>query len=383
MKPALRSFLIFFSIVLALYGLINFYVFNRLVFFGGYSIPLWAFIGVVMAYPLGRLIERAGEFRLSQVLMWMGSFWLAAMLWFFLLFLFLDLVDGIFRLAAGSSIYEMLQSYFTLKVLGMGMVLLVFALLGRGFWNVWNPVIRNLRIPSQKAFNGQEKLRLAIVSDVHAGTLVGKKRLGKMVKLINSQQPDVVLIAGDLLDEDVEPAYRQDAGQILEQLQAPLGVFAITGNHEYIGGITQAAEYITGHGIRLLRDEWVDVDGHFLLVGREDRDKVRFDGTPRMGLGQLIDGLDFSQPVVLMDHQPTGLDRKARYPFDLVISGHTHHGQIWPLNLITRAVFKLSRGYEKMNGTHFIVSSGYGTWGPPVRIGSRAEIVVVDWVQKQ
>jgi len=152
-------------------------------------------------------------------------------------------------------------------------------------------------------------------------------------------------------------------------------VWAITGNHEYIGGADKAVRYLTEHNITFLRDTFVVIDERFTLAGREDRDKPRFTGIQRQPLKKVLEGVDPSLPLVLMDHQPFQLDTVTAAGVDLQLSGHTHHGQIWPFNYITQAIYTLSWGYLKKGNTNFYVSCGYGTWGPPIRLGNRPEVV--------
>jgi len=217
-----------------------------------------------------------------------------------------------------------------------------------------------------------------MVSDIHLGALMGQRRVEAMVNRINSLNPDLVLFAGDILDEVISPVIYHDTGKPLLKLSAPLGVYAITGNHEYIGGIEKAVKYIEAHHIKLLRDSCIEIAQSFYLAGREDRDKKRFTGTKRKSLQDILEGIDHTLPVILMDHQPFNLDETINNKVDLQLSGHTHHGQIWPINYLTKRIFEISWGYQQKGQTHFYVSNGYGTWGPPIRLGSRPEIVCLE-----
>jgi uncharacterized protein len=171
---------------------------------------------------------------------------------------------------------------------------------------------------------------------------------------------------------------RRNLGETLKSLHAPLGVWAITGNHEYIGGAKDAVTYLKEHNIKFLSDTAILVDGRFYLAGREDRDRSRFSGQPRKPLEEIMKEIDRSYPLILMDHQPFQLSKTEKLGVDLQLSGHTHHGQIWPFNYITNAMYELSWGYMKKGNTHFYVSSGFGTWGPPMRVGNRPEIVSIN-----
>ena len=374
------AFLIFFTIVITVYALVNIYIFSR----GLQAIPpgstlrswyIWIFWVLAASYVAGRFLERAYISQASDILIWVGSFWLAAMLYFFLIVLLVDL----FRLAnriipflpdAASAASGLLR----FRVLGAS-ILVVAGLVVAGYINARHPRVTRLDVTIPKSANGMEKLEAVVMSDIHLGTLIGNGHLGRIVKKVNALQPDIILLPGDILDEDLEPVIRQNIGVTLKQLSAPLGVYGVMGNHEYIGGPEQAYEYLESHGITMLRDSVLRVNDSFYLVGREDRDKPRFAGRERMPLAKLLEGADFSYPVILMDHQPYYLEQAAELGVDLQLSGHTHHGQLWPLNLITRAIYTISSGYGNIQGMHAYVSNGVGTWGPPVRIGNRPEIL--------
>ncbi|HNY02698.1 MAG TPA: hypothetical protein PKG48_08935, partial [Bacteroidales bacterium] len=169
----------------------------------------------------------------------------------------------------------------------------------------------------------------------------------------------------------------RDLGTNLTRIRAKYGVYAITGNHEYIGGAEAAVQYLWDHGLTMLRDTAVYIEPGLYLVGREDRDRPRFSGKERKELAEIMSGIDRTKPVILLDHQPFHLEQAEEQGADLQLSGHTHHGQLWPFNYITLAMYEVSSGYKKKGNTHVYVSPGFGTWGPPVRIGNRPEIVLI------
>lgn len=190
-------------------------------------------------------------------------------------------------------------------------------------------------------------------------------------------KPDIILLAGDIVDEDLAPVIDQNLGECLKQLYAPFGVYGITGNHEYIGGAEPAVKYLEENGITMLRDTVIQINNSFYLAGREDRDKNRFSGQKRLEVSELLQQVDKTLPIILLDHQPFALDKAAEAGVDLQLSGHTHHGQLWPLNYLTRAIYEVSMGYKKKGNAHFYVSPGFGGWGPPVRTGNRPEVVLI------
>jgi hypothetical protein len=195
------------------------------------------------------------------------------------------------------------------------------------------------------------------------------------VYAINGLNPDIVFIAGDLVDDKAKTLEEKNIGSELQNIKSKYGTYAITGNHEYINGINGCEKYIRKYGLNLLRDSVVKIDNSFYVAGRDDRAKKQFTHEDRKPLNELLTGTDRNYPIILMDHTPFGLDEAMNNNIDLQLSGHTHHGQIFPANFITKKVYELSWGYLKKGNTQYYVSCGVGTWGPPVKIGSPSEIV--------
>jgi Predicted phosphohydrolases len=376
-------FLIFFSIVFTIYFLVNLYIYRH----GLMALPkgtpmhnsfIWLFWSLTMCFPLGRIIERFWTSPITDAIIWIGSFWLAAMLYFFLLILLVDIVrlTDIIHPWMTKTFGDSLPS-FRLWTL-YGAVTLVLLIIAIGHINaVWTRV-SHYNISIEKEGGKRKHLRIVAASDIHMGTIIAQRRVGKLVRLINEQQPDVVLFAGDIVDEDLGPVIRRNLGRKLEKLVAKDGVYAITGNHEYIGGAEAAIMYLKNHGVKILRDSVVMIDSSYYIVGRDDKGSVRMSGHKRKEIQDLLKDVDKSKPIILLDHQPFKLYEAADEGVDIQLSGHTHHGQLWPFNYLTKAIFEVSSGYLKKGNTNIIVSNGYGSWGPPVRIGNRPEIIVID-----
>ena len=373
-------FIIFFSIVMLIYSLTNYYIFIR----GFQALPAgsplrtWyvaVFLVLAVSYVAGRFLERVWLGPVSDALVWAGSFWLGAMLYFFLLVVLFDLtrlVNHFIPFFPGFIRDHYAQ--FKLYLLGASVLLVGLIVVG-GYINALHPRIKTLEITIPKQANGMESLNAVVMSDIHLGTIVGNGRLERIVNKANSLNPDIILLVGDILDEDLEPVIRQNAGATLKQLSAPLGVFGVMGNHEYIGGPEPAFRYLTDHGIIMLRDSVAKLNNSFYLVGREDFQKGRFAGQERKPIESLMKQIENDLPVIVLDHQPFHPERASQAGVDLMLSGHTHNGQLWPLNLITDAMFVLGYGYGKVGEMQMYVSSGVGTWGPPLRVGNRPEIV--------
>lgn len=371
-------FLTFFSIWIGA----NYYVYHRAL----QALPsvTWLrilftilFLFLATSYILVRFVERQiPDSPILHFLAWPGSFWFAGLLYAFLLVFLLDmlrLADHFFHffpdvITANPAVAKR-TAFFVIS----GLVLII---LSAGFINARHPVIRNLKLRVNK-FAPVPQLKVALITDMHFGLLVGKSRLEKLVQLISREKPDLIIFGGDLIDEIQQPVIRGDIGAPLRSLSAPLGIYAITGNHEYIGGVERATAYIESLGIKMLRDTAVEPVKFLILAGREDRDIRRFNGNRRKPLVSILNGADSGKTIILADHQPIGLEDAAASGVDLQVSGHTHHGQIWPFSLIVKPMYEIAYGYGRKGNTHYYISNGFGTWGPPVRIGNRPEIAII------
>lgn len=374
------QFLVFFSIVLLIYSLVNYYIYIR----GMQALPVemafkkwypWVFLFLSSSYVIGRILERFWISPVSTFFTFTGSFWLAFMIYFLMAVLVIDLARIVIcflpvKPALLTNNYADVKKYIFLAVVAIAGIIVV-----AGHINALIPRVTRIDIKIDKKAGLMKTLHIAAASDIHMGTLVGPRRTAKLVKMLNERKADIILFAGDIVDEDLAPVIRYDLGRSLKKLNAPMGVYAITGNHEYIGGAEAAVKYLEEHNIKMIRDTAVKINESFYLAGRNDRDSQRFSAKGRKSLGEVLEGVDFSLPVIMMDHQPFNLQQVVDAGVDFQLSGHTHHGQLWPFNYITKAIYEVSWGYKKKNNTHFYVSSGFGGWGPPVRLGNRPEIL--------
>ncbi|MBI5403464.1 MAG: metallophosphoesterase [Ignavibacteriae bacterium] len=374
------NFLIFFSIVFTIYSAVNFYIFAR----GWQALPagsavrkiyLVLFIFVFLSFISGRILEKYHISVISDILVWTGSFWFAAILYFFFIVVFFDVLRTI---NASTPLYPSFATFnyertklivFAISVLSVG------GLLTYGYINAKSPEIKNLEYKISKNAGELKSLNIVMISDLHLGTIIENSRLSSIVEKVNSLNPDIILLAGDILDEDLGPVIRNNLGETLKNFNSKYGTFGITGNHEYIGGVEEACQYLAAHNVTMLRDSVIKIDNAFYLAGREDKDISTFTGKKRKSVDALLKEIDKSLPVILINHQPTEFDDAVKNEVDLHLSGHTHYGQLFPLNFVTNLVFELSHGYLRKGQTNFYVSNGVGTWGPPVRIGNSSEIL--------
>jgi predicted MPP superfamily phosphohydrolase len=371
---------VFFIIVLTIYTLLNLYL-----YFKGYNaIPalqthklLYSITFFILAviFIVAKVIEARHSSLISDILNIIGGFWLAFMFYGFLFFVLSDILLLILRITGtvGSDTIPLFRKFSLIVTAGLS-----FFFIAAGFINAVIPVVKEYSITINKPAGGIKSLRIAAVSDIHLGSIIRKRSIKKLSSMLREINPDMILLLGDIIDGEIGPVLRGDLLQYFNCPKCDEGLYAITGNHEYIGGGNRTIPYIESKGIRVLKDEIITLDGGIQLVGRIDKDSYRFYGKPRKSLEELMKHTDTTKPVILLDHQPFHIDESVKYGVDLQLSGHTHNGQMWPLNYITRMIYDVSYGYLKRGNTHIIVSSGYGLWGPRVRSGSRSEVLLIN-----
>lgn len=373
---------VFLLIVLFIYLSVNSFILWRgLQALSGLPVVRLAFVlvfsALVVAFPLGRILN--GQFRhhLTQNLTAFGSYHLALMLYLFMFLLLKDLVRWLVKIpgwrVAGDSWLSVHNPASFLVIAGVSL-LIVFL----GHLNAINPRLKVLEISLSKAAPAGSELKAVLVSDIHLGIINRSVRLEKLVQKINDLQPDVVFFAGDIVDEAVSEEEEERMVELLKKIHSPLGLYACAGNHEYYGGFERNISYLRKAGVNVLLDQAVRVGNWFYIVGRKDWAAVRY-GQKRLSLTEIMerDGVDRSWPVIVLDHQPLYLEEPAAAGVDIQLSGHTHAGQLFPLDIINRLVYEKNWGYLKKGQTHIYVSSGSGTWGPAVRTGSRSEIILL------
>ncbi len=286
-----------------------------------------------------------------------GTTSLIVLLYSTLLFFVLDLL----------SVFRLLPPGFLKNNAPVSAVMTVFlaALLLSGNICYHHKKRREILLTTDKAV---KDTRILMMSDCHLGYHIRRKELAGWVDMINRENPDLVLLAGDLVDRSVRPLIEDGMAAELRRIKAP--VFACPGNHEYYAGKGESAEFYSSAGITLLSDSAAEWRG-FTIAGRDDRTNPR-----RKSVGELLSGAGSSSYVILLDHQPWNLGEAARAGADFQLSGHTHHGQVFPVSLITDAVYEKACGEYSLGATRYFISSGMGIWGGKYRIGTRSEYAV-------
>lgn len=325
-----------------------------------------AFAYVIARFPLPKTIAPLG--RLLKIV---GSYYIFLFQMSVIAVLIAD-IAGVAVLWSGGDV----DTY--VKGAGAVIIVLFVWLLAVGTRNAFSPVVRKYELTIDKEGGEAKEWTIAVASDIHLGNIIGNRHLRKLITRVDGMKPDLIMLPGDVIDDSIEPFLRNNMSKTLGMLKAKHGVYAVLGNHEYYGGhIPEYIEEMSKVGIRVMQDETAEIAGSLYIVGRKDKTAEARQFGGRKPVAELVEGLDHSKPIILLDHQPTMFQQSADAGVDLMLSGHTHRGQFAPNNWITKRIFELDWGYMRKHAMHVIVSSGFGLWGPPIRIGSRAEIIHV------
>lgn len=367
---------LFFIFAFLVYTLINLYVFHR----SKQALPQSKFIRVVFyivyiffysSFIIAMLGRNVFPLAFQKILYFPGTVWLGMSLYLFAFFLLTDFIHLMNRLIhflppAITNRYRKIQ-----VVSGY---ILVLCIAVYGYYQFRHPQIVEQKIEIAKQAGGYKHLKIVGISDLHLGVAIDKSYLEQYIRIINDQHPDLVMIGGDLIDNNVLPLEKERMWESFNELQAPLGVYYCLGNHDYMVGIESSMKFLQKTNLHLLIDSCVIINKSIQIIGRDD-----WQGNiHRKSLKELVKDTDSALPIFLLDHEPFHLEEAEANGIDLQFSGHTHEGQIFPGNLIVNRVYELAYGYKQKGNTHYYVSSGLGLWGPPFRIGTHSEVVVFD-----
>ena len=266
-------------------------------------------------------------------------------------------------------VYILKQKYHPILMRAVAAVIYA-GLVGLAVFNAYSPVVHHLEVTTDKPLN--KPMQIALVSDTHLGRWFGNRQIDKMVKLIDAQSPDVVVIAGDVMNDSTDSYDNTNMHEHLSKLRAPLGVYATLGNHDYSGNQVAIAKAVERAGIQVIDNKSVWLDDSVLLIGRSDEtDPARPAAT------DLLSEVRADKPVIFLEHSPADLAQIKGLPIDLHLSGHTHGGQIFPLTTLLKWFTPLVYGAKQLEGTQFLVTSGYGIGAVPFRLGTRSEIWLI------
>ncbi|AXK32911.1 metallophosphoesterase [Streptomyces armeniacus] len=268
---------------------------------------------------------------------------------------------------------------FIARTLAVGATTVAAVTVGAGAYSVLNgPTLKRLTVPLAKLPRSAHGYRIAVVSDIHLGPILGRSHTRRIVDMINGTQPDLVAIVGDLVDGSV--ADLGPAAAPLAELESRHGSFFVTGNHEYFGDAGEWLDYLREIGVHPLENARRELPG-FDLAGVNDLEGENEGEGP--DFGKALGDRDTSRASVLLAHQPVQIHDAVDHGVDLQLSGHTHGGQVWPGNYLAGLANPTVAGLERYGDTQLYVTRGAGAFGPPVRVGAESDVTVVTLASKQ
>lgn len=363
----------FRAILFLAYIVPNIYVFFRL-----WHLFIWkefrfafALIYIVLAilYPAGNMLHHNAA--VTKVLTFTTGYLVPFYLYLFLSLIIIDILLLINRLIKTVPREKLKET--GIKKKGLAAILLFSAVVVAGGiinYNIIRTSFYHIEIPRRSS--KLEHLRIAFASDLHLQESTGIGFVRRFTEKIREVKADLMIFGGDVVQGNSDVRKARLYTSLLSSIHARYGVFTVLGNHEFYSR-QETGNFFDQAGMKVLRDTIIVIDSSFALAGRYDSNF-----TSRKSVDELLRNAPGSLPLILVDHRPTDIDRVSLTKTDVQLSGHTHNGQLFPINLITGMVYRLSWGYLKLGNTHFFVSSGAGLWGPPVRTTGKSEIMVID-----
>ncbi|MFC9433092.1 metallophosphoesterase [Nocardia sp. NPDC057030] len=397
-------------VVLGVFGGLHWYVWRRLVRDTTMRGSIGRRVGTAMVV-LGPLLligafvaERAGiPFLAVQLLAWPGYMWGVLFLYLVLWLLVGEAIRPFFRrwVDRGSAVVDdarvpvgapepvaadqsddpapVSRRLFVSRAVGGAAAVAAVSTVGYGTYGVLaGPRVQHLTVPLANLPRAAHGMRIAVVSDIHLGPILGRGFAERVVATINGTQPDLIAVVGDLVDGSVE--HLRSAVEPLSRLTARHGAYFVTGNHEYFSGAEEWIEHVRELGLHLLANSRVELP-YFDLAGVNDLQGKRIGQGPDFTAA--LGNRDLARTAVLLAHQPVQIHDAVEFGVDLQLSGHTHGGQVWPGNLIAGLANPTVAGLERYGDTQLYVTRGAGAWGPPVRVGAPSDITVIELASTQ
>jgi predicted MPP superfamily phosphohydrolase len=323
---------------------------------------------LALAFPAAELLSHASGAAWAEPVAFLGSFALPFLLYLFLAVLLFDaflLLRRLLKIPRGPRF----------RWIGLSVLLAVPLIVIIAGWVHHGRIkVNAYRVEVPAKASTIDRLRVVMAADFHLRRSTPAALMPRFVEMVNALHPDIVLIPGDVLEGDRQDESTAEIERQLRRLEAKYGVWASYGNHEHHGGKGREA-FFSKSGIHTLRDEVVKIDQAFYLAGRKDS----HDGG-RKDIGDLLSQATEPLPIIVLDHRPSDLENVGRSKADIQVSGHTHGGQLWPLNVVSWWLYGLSRGTRKVGRTHVFVTSGLQVWSAPVRTAGDSEIMLIDVV---
>jgi hypothetical protein len=379
--PRWVMFLVFVSVMCVVYGGTHYYLYSRLLsavgpLTGG---VLWVVRAVTVlaavSFPVARGLVAVSVNPVTRVVDFLAAVWMGVFLYLLLGTLVVDVVGAVLRVAG---LLPRLDALLGGRAGVVGVAVVAMTAGGVSMFGLYQARCAAETTVVDVSMRGLpaelDGFRVVHLSDVHIGAIVGTGRLRDVVAQVNALEPDLVLITGDLVDEDAN--HLEDLAEVLRGFRSRHGVLASTGNHEFYARVDEVVRQAALGNVRYLRNEKTEVAGALLVYGVDDPTVTRMGGKS-VPLGEVVGPEAGERPSIVMHHQPRGVEPLVERGVDLVLSGHTHGGQLWPIRLISERIYPYQAGAYRLGRTLLYVSRGTGTWGPPLRVGSPPEVVLL------
>lgn len=322
----------------------------------------------------------------GRVIKYIGNYWLGVSLYALIVISIADLIRVIIKRKTKNKV----SSRYAFVITGTVCITIIILLSGIGIYCANNTIVKHYDITINKTVPDTSSLHIVLLSDLHLGYNTNMNHIKDVVNKINNLNPDLVIIAGDIFDNDYDAIEKPgEVISLFKTIQSKYGVYASYGNHDInekiLAGMTfKTKKLVTSDprmqvllkdsNITLLRDEGLLLDNKFYLFGRLDYEKPGTT-TPRLTPAEIVKDYDKSKPIIVIDHEPRKLNEMSSAGIDLDLSGHTHNGQLFPLTLATGIIWQNPHGVLKLGNMYSVVTAGVGVYGPNIRLGTRSEIV--------
>ena len=369
-------------IIILLYTALNIYTGKKMILFFKTIWPkfnnkiFWIFYTFIfLSFFIGRIVPK---WMASKYIIIIGSVYLGIFFYLIILLLIVEVLKILLKLTKKVT-KEFFNSRSFIMKAGSIVTIAVIIVTFLGLFNGMSTIVVNYNVKVDKTVDDMKKLNIVMISDIHMGNIVGEKRVLGIIKQIENLNPDMVLISGDIFDGDYNNVNNIDKiEEAFKSLKTTYGTYACLGNHDIGSTLPQMIGFCKNAGITLLQDEYILVDDKFIISGRRDKSYKDDNGMRRKSMDDMLDKIPADKPLIMLDHQPSAIEEAKECGVDLLLCGHTHRGQLFPINIITKAINIIDYGQMTDERFNAVVSCGVGTWGPPMRIGSRSEITNIE-----
>jgi predicted MPP superfamily phosphohydrolase len=369
------------------YSGLNFYIGKRLwdtllSNIGFLNIKLYwtVFFIIIFSYFIYSALSRyiKNDFVIIKIFNFIGSYWFAVMAYGLIILTFVDIIRFINNKLNIVKLNHINSGYFTVVVIAFIVFLMVYGTINA----------KNIQLVEYSSYlknnkNLSKDYNIVLISDIHIGSFITKKQIRESIEMINKENPDIVIIAGDIVDNNIEPFEENGMDEEFKKIKSKFGVYGVLGNHDNFGSdVEKTIKTFKKSNINMLIDDSIIINDEINIIGRNDKSISR-NGNGRTDLKSLLKSFDNNKVNILVDHQPIEYDNAKSNNIDLILSGHTHAGQFFPVGIITKRIFKNHWGQKSFSNMDSIVSCGLGTWGPPIRVLTKSEIVSIKFKKSE